>query len=138
MDPTAGVSHLHVLLLRRMDAIEAPVPSLLLALPDACLLAVLQCCAADDQRSLFCAARAHSRLHQVAVLAQRNITAFITQQQHVDSVLLYLHNHGQHVDTIDLKTGLASAAKFKLRQLPPSMQLDKLCLDNMCWGPLQA
>jgi hypothetical protein len=34
----------------------------LLALPDDCLLAVLQCCAADDPHSVFSIARVHSRL----------------------------------------------------------------------------
>jgi hypothetical protein len=48
-------------------ASEECCSSLLLALPDPCLLTVLQYCAADDQRGLCSAARAHSRLHQAAV-----------------------------------------------------------------------
>jgi hypothetical protein len=69
----------HVLLLHRM-AIEESAPCLLLELPDPCLLAVLQCCAADDLRSLLCAATAHSRLHQAAFAALRSITAVVRQQ----------------------------------------------------------
>ena len=58
---------------------------LLLALPDSCMLAVLQCLASDDQRSLFSAARANSRLHQAAVVALYSITARIFEQQQMDS-----------------------------------------------------
>jgi hypothetical protein len=86
-----------------MDSRPQLQPSLL-QLPDACLLAVLQCCA-DDLRSMFCAARAHSRLHQAAVLAASSIRAVVNggnilseQQQQADIVLLYLCKHGQHVD----------------------------------------
>jgi hypothetical protein len=53
---------------------------MLLALPDSCLLALLQSYAADDQRSLFSAARAHSRLHQAAVAALHSITAHAPKQ----------------------------------------------------------
>jgi hypothetical protein len=72
-------------------------------LPDSCLLEMLRCCAAEDQRSLFNAARAHSRLHQAAVLALRSITAAIPQQQQMDGVLLYLSKQGQHVDSIQME-----------------------------------
>jgi hypothetical protein len=113
--------------------------SSLLALPDTCLLAVLQCCAAEDQRSWFAAARAHSRLHQAAVLALRSITAVITKQQQVDGVLLYLGRHSQHVDSMTVAhagDGIVPEAeeyrteKFTLRQLPPN-QLTKLQLKMM-------
>jgi hypothetical protein len=77
--------------------------SLLLALPDPCLLAVLQCCAADDQRSVLSAARAHSRLHQAAVLAVRSITAVVAQQRQLDDMLLYLSKHRQHIDSVSIK-----------------------------------
>lgn len=50
-------------------ATEEPAQSTLLDLPDPCLLKVLQCCAAEDQRSLFSVARANSKLHQLAVTA---------------------------------------------------------------------
>ena len=72
----------------------------LLQLPDACLLAVLQCCA-DDPRSLFSAARAHSRLHQAAVLAASSVTVVRNRQQRLDNVLLYLANNGEHVGSIE-------------------------------------
>jgi hypothetical protein len=77
-----------------------PAQSLLLALPDACLLAVLQCCAADDHRSLFSAARAHSRLHQAAVLALRSINAVVTSQQQADGLLTYLDKLGWGFDSV--------------------------------------
>jgi hypothetical protein len=70
----------------------------LLQLPDACLLAVLQCCA-DEPCSLFSAARAHSRLHQAAVLAASSISFVLKEGRLVkerpdqtDSWLLYLSN----------------------------------------------
>jgi hypothetical protein len=63
---------------------------------------VLQFCAADDQRSVFNAARAHSKLHLAAVAAPRSITAECKKQKHVGSVLRYLKTHGQNVDSIDL------------------------------------
>jgi hypothetical protein len=68
------------------------------------------------------------------VLVQGSIKAAFTQKQQVDSVLLYLHKHGRHIDAIDLRTDLshASADRFKLRQLPPHLQLTSLLLDSMC------
>ena len=84
-------------------------PVSLMQLPDPCLLAVLQCCA-DDAVSLASAARAHSRLHQAAVLALSNITAYSRTQQHVDSSVVYLFNHGHHVDSLVLKGPGGSAA----------------------------
>ena len=104
-------------------------PSLLLALPDPCLLAVLQCLAADDQRSLLSAARSHSRLHQAAVAALHSITAHITEQQQMDSVLLYLDKHGQHVDSIQL-TGVERGF-IKLPHLPQNLQLSSLQLEHL-------
>jgi hypothetical protein len=94
----------------------------LLQLPDACLLAVLQCCA-DDRSSLFSAARAHSRLHQAAVLAASSITVWRTRDQGLDSVLLYLANHGQHVSNIEFGSGwgeivVTSDVRATLQQLP--------------------
>jgi hypothetical protein len=70
---------------------EQSVQSVLLTeLPDPCLLRVLQCCAADDQRSLLSAARAHSRLHQAAVQALSSITLQgVTHQHQADGVLLW-------------------------------------------------
>lgn len=67
----------------------------LVQLPDACLLAVMRCCAADPDspRSVCSAARTHSRLHQAAVEALSSITARVDQQQ-ADSVVRYLAKHG--------------------------------------------
>jgi hypothetical protein len=104
-------------------------PSPLLELPDTCLLAVLQCCAADDQRSVFSAARAHSKLHQAAVAALRSITADVPQQQQLDGVLLYLGKHGSMVDRLDLRgKGDVPAC---LHQLPSNMQPSSLQLDRL-------
>jgi hypothetical protein len=96
------------------------------ALPDPCLLAVLQCCAADDQRSLFSAARAHSRLHQTAIAALHSISAAVPEQQQVDSVLQYLDRHGSHVDSLKLRG--PDEDELTLCQLPPSLQLHSLVL----------
>jgi hypothetical protein len=98
------------------DAESAP---LLLQLPDTCLLAVLQCLA-DDPASLCSAARAHSRLHQAAVLELNSIRKSINTEQQLDSSLLpYLAKHGQHVNHIYLYVPfLSSRPTVSLRQLP--------------------
>jgi hypothetical protein len=121
-----------VLLLHRM-ASEESAQSLLLALPDPCLMAVLQYCAASDQRSLLSAARAHSRLHQAAVLVLRSINAEITQQHQPASVLLYLDKHGPNVDCIAIKVvpRHRDTSPLILRQLPPAMQLSSLQLTGV-------
>jgi hypothetical protein len=98
-------------------------PSLLLELPDPCLLAVLQCLA-DDPASLFSAARAHSRLHQAAVVALSRITVTMkTTQQQYGSLLPYLGKHGQHVDSMAIQCGV-------WHQLPDNLQLTSLQLDG--------
>jgi hypothetical protein len=79
-----------------MNTTSDSLPSWLLQLPDPCLEAVM-CCCASDPRSLFSAARAHSRLHQAAVLAASSIQADVSDKRHVNSVVRYLTNHGQHV-----------------------------------------
>jgi hypothetical protein len=107
---------------------EVPAHSPLLALPDPCLLAVLQCCAVDHQRSLFSAARAHSRLHQAAVAALHSITALVQHQQHANDVLLYLGKHGSHVNS--LKLHRLQGEWLILQQLPPSLQLHSLELQR--------
>jgi hypothetical protein len=115
------------------DASEQPS---LLDLPDACLLAVLQCCAADSQRSLFSAARAHGRLQQAAVLVLHSITADITQQQQAESVLLYLGKHGTKLDCITLRAAPAAQRRSQgfgavcLRELPPNLQPDSVMFSN--------
>jgi hypothetical protein len=74
--------------------------STLLQLPDPCLLAVMHCMT-DHHVSLFSAARAHSRLHQAAVLALSSIKVVVKTQQQLDhSLLLYLGKHGQHVNNM--------------------------------------
>jgi hypothetical protein len=100
----------------------------LLQLPDPCLVVVLQCCA-DDQRSLFSAARAHSRLHQAAVLALSSITVCLKSQQQLHNLLLYLPKHGQQVDNMDLKgLGYGTVPHF---HLSPNLQLASLNLTNL-------
>jgi hypothetical protein len=103
--------------------------SLLLALPDECLVAVLQCCAAEDLSSLFSTSRSHSRLHQAAIAALQTISALVSQQQQADSMLMFLGKHGHHVDSLRLKGPEHNAVT--IRQLPPSMRLDCLCLDKL-------
>lgn len=84
---------------------SAPLP--LLQLPDPCLVGG-QCC--EDQRSLFNAARAHSRLRQAAALAMRSITVVVNgykaaKQTQVDSMLRYLSKHPKHVGSVTFKGG---------------------------------
>jgi hypothetical protein len=100
----------------------------LLALPDPCLLAVLQCFAADDYCSLFSAARAHSRLHHAAVAALHSIDIDVRDQQQADSVLVYLHRHGSHVNSLQLWSPAGIGSRLLLFQLPPSLQLNSLQL----------
>ena len=116
-----------MLLLYRLASEEDA--SLLLTLPDDCLLPILQCCAASDQRSLFSAARAHIRLHQAAVAALRSITAPMTQKQQLDGVLLYLSKHGGHIDSVKLKGD--GGGKVALRHLPDGLHLSSLQLSQL-------
>jgi hypothetical protein len=95
---------------------EVQAASLLLQLPDPCLLEVLRCCV-DDPRSLFSAARAHSRLQQAAVLAISSIRAMVPQQQQASSVVLYLTNHGQHISNLHIDGG-SYCGHVHLHQLP--------------------
>jgi hypothetical protein len=124
-------------------ATEEPAQLTLLDLPDPCLLKVLQCHAAGDQRSLFSAARAHSRLQQLAVMALHRISAIVAEQQQADSVLVYLNKHGHHVDSLQISNTTPSATTIV--QLPPNLQLSSLQLGNLrlqlqlgsgCWGVL--
>ena len=118
----------YVLLLHRMAGQE-PTSPLLLALPDPCLLAVLQCYAADDPCSVFSAAGAHSRLHQAAVVALRSITAVVHQQRDVAGVLLYLSKHGQHIEYLELTCDDWNTSK--ILQLPPYLHLTSLKLNGL-------
>lgn len=123
--------------------------SRLLQLPDACLEEVLRCCA-DDPRSLFSGARAHSRLHKAAVLAASSISVTFShhqqpkQQQLVNGLLQYFDLQGQHVSSLLLDKGQGSSSvtlfelphdklqglsslslsEFKLQLLPTRMQPD--------------
>jgi hypothetical protein len=107
---------------------EEPAHFPLLALPDPCLLAVLQCCAAKDPRSLFSAARAHSRLHKAAVLAVSSVSTTVRQQQQSGSVLLYLDRHGSHVNRLKLSQPEVwwQGKRPTLRHLPSTLQLHSL------------
>jgi hypothetical protein len=100
--------------------------SLLLALPDPCLLRVLQFCAADDYRSPFSAARAHSRLQQAAVLALHSIKLDVSQQQQLDDVMMYLGKHSQLVNSVKLKGVDRVPCPVSLRQLPQQLQISSL------------
>lgn len=103
--------------------------SLLLELPEECLVAVMRCCAADDLCSFFSAARSHSRLHQAAMAALHTVSAVVSQQQQADSMLLFLGKQGQQVDRLDLEQ--TGASIITVRQLPPNLRLGSLCLDRL-------
>jgi hypothetical protein len=97
-----------------MNSTNQPA-SRLLQLPDTCLQEVLQRCA-DDPRSLFSAARAHSRLHQAAVQVASRVRAVVTERDRGIGVLQYLSNHGKHVHGLDLSSyTLGSLSFFELR-----------------------
>jgi hypothetical protein len=127
-DITCTLTPAYFLLSAVISGRRAPFP--LLDLPDACLLAVLQCCAVSDQRSVISAAQAHSRLHQAAVEALCSINAVVWGQQQVDSVLLYLDRHGNHVRSVKLWGPPIGGAFLTLRQLPPSMKQHSLDLER--------
>jgi hypothetical protein len=115
------------------EANSETAPTTLLDLPDTCLVAVLQCCAAHDQRSLFNAARAHVRLHQAAVLTLRSVNTEVPNQQQLDSVLLYLRpvaKHGQHIDSISIGD-VGGRDSVVLQQLPPTLRLSSLQLSRL-------
>jgi hypothetical protein len=117
-----------------METVEAdePLLDMLPWLPDPCLLAVLRCCAANDQRSVLSAARAHSRLHRAAVLALRSLTATVKRQEQANSVVLYLSKHGQHLDSVSLedRDGYLPCPFLRLPTELPT-QLRSLQLNNM-------
>jgi hypothetical protein len=109
-----------------MEYIE--VQAYLVELPDPCLLAVMHCLA-DQPASLFSAARAHSRLHQAAVVVLSSITVTLkTQQQLEDSLLPYLGKHVQHVDTLKV---CGCSLSLSLLQLPSKLQLTSLQLQHL-------
>ena len=118
---------------------EEPV-SLLLQLPEPCLLAILRLLEHDPD-SLCAAARAHSRLHQVALLVPRHIKAVVNQQR-LDSLLQHLSQHSSSVQvaSMDLKGtqieirhgphGPHNEPWPTLRQLPTSRKLASLQLTD--------
>jgi hypothetical protein len=70
-------------------------------------------------------------LQQAAVAALNSITAVnCSQQQVLDSVLLYLGKHGRHVDSVWLKVRGAQWGAVDLRQLPPNLRLSSLHLKS--------
>jgi hypothetical protein len=80
-------------------------PTQLLQLPDTDLLRVLQRLATNgdvNHRSLFSAARAHSRLHAAAAAALSALQVEVDSQQQADGVLCYLARHGQHVTSVSV------------------------------------
>jgi hypothetical protein len=86
----------------------------------------------DDPVSLFSAARAHSKLHQAADVALSSICVDVKQQQQVDSLLLFFHKHGKHLDSMQLTVVLPRLCQtISLHHLPPHLQLTSLLLDNM-------
>jgi hypothetical protein len=106
---------------------------------------MLQCCAADSYRTLFSAAMSHSRLHQAAAVALRTVTAVVPRQHLADGVLLYLANHGQHVERLNLQGQPQGAVKppwfamltprdylkVTLRQLPLASAAEKLAAQRV-------
>jgi hypothetical protein len=100
--------------------------SRLVALPDHCLLAVMQCCA-DDTHSMLSAATAHSRLQRAAVAALSTISAGQLGYARVESFLLYLAKHGKYVRSLVLRAPMS----WQPLKLPPSLtKLDSLQLAN--------
>lgn len=120
-------------------SISSTAPSLL-TLPDACLAAVLQWCAQDDNpATTLRGAAAHSRLHQAAVIALSSITKGVADQAHLSVLLRYLTKHGRHVRTLWLHEApagggyiLYGSPRVQLRELPASLtQLNTLQLDRL-------
>jgi hypothetical protein len=103
--------------------------SWLLELPDSCLMAVLQRTADDlGLQSLFSAARAHSKLHETATVALRSISVTNLHWQQAHSLLLYLAQHGQHVDSLALQEDQKWAKPVFHLQLPAKVQPGSLQL----------
>lgn len=105
----------------------------LLELPDPCLLLVLACLA-DDPASVCSAARAHSMLHQAAVMVLSSVKVTLNTQQKIDGSLLpYLAKHGQQVRNLQLSGDDPASHNCRqgrdsvsLRQLPPGIQVASL------------
>lgn len=110
---------------------------------------------ADDHTSITSAARAHSRLHQAAVLALSSsftaaLNADVYDQEQLDSLLLYLQRNARHVNSINLTSdgqfepGQHSGDQHDgehiyninrvvtLSQLPANLRLRSLKCSNLC------
>jgi hypothetical protein len=72
---------------------------------------------------LLSAAKAHSRLHQAAVIALRSITAVKATQQQADGMLQYLEKHGQHLDSISISGDRGCTITLPL---PGNLQLNTI------------
>jgi hypothetical protein len=64
----------------------------------------------QDYRSLFTAARVHSRLHAAVGRALTSITTTVQHGQQLSSLLKYLTRHAQHIKAMDLTVTNTSAA----------------------------
>jgi hypothetical protein len=76
-------------------------------------------------QTLFQAARAHSRLHQAAAVVMTDIQAHIKQQD-INSLLLYVQRHSQHIRSITVTGFMVS-----LFELPLCPQLRQLSFEGM-------
>jgi hypothetical protein len=100
----------------------------------------MQCCA-DDIRSVLSAAMSHSRLQRAAVEALSSITTGrmehepFMDQARIDSLVLYLAKHGQHVRSLAL---CEPGYGMLLHELPLSLtKLDSLRLSSLLSLQLQ-
>lgn len=108
----------------------------LLQLPDSSLVNILQFCASDPS-SLLNAARAHSRLQQATAMALTRVswkadcssgpTDKPTPQQQLDSVLLYLASHAQHISSLHLE----GRHDQQVCELPPGLHLEQLTVKQL-------
>jgi hypothetical protein len=85
---------------------------------------------ADDTRSMISIATAHSKLQRAAVEALSSVSAGQLDQARLNSLLLYLAKHGQHVRSLVLCAPIWVGVP--LHELPPSLtKLDSLQLRDM-------
>jgi hypothetical protein len=107
---------------------------MLLELPDPCLLAVLRETSEPtlydlfNQRSLINAARAHSRLLQLAVQVLPSIRVELKKQQQADSMVQYLVKHGQNIDSLEFWGAWPLEDTPSLQKMPPLLHLTSLQL----------
>jgi hypothetical protein len=115
---------------------EASQITTLLALPEPCLLAIVQH-VATDPISLCAVARAHSKLHQLSKEVPRNAKRLVDQEQ-LDSLLQYLKEHGRNVRCFELSGDSHTCDYYRgcylratLRQLPALQKLSSLRLQDL-------